>query len=65
MRRALGRFLQACGLIIAPMALLYYIENAGRAAEGRLASMELLILATAAGIFILGRLLEGGRRPGP
>ena len=64
MRRALGRFLQACGLVIAPMALFYYIENAGRAAEGRLASMELLILATAAGIFILGRLIEG-RRPEP
>lgn len=57
-RRAVGRFLQACGLVLAPMALLYYFENAGRANEGELAKNELLILASAAGIFILGRIIE-------
>ncbi len=40
------------------MALLYYFDNAGRANEGELAKNELLILASAAGIFILGRMIE-------
>jgi hypothetical protein len=56
--RILGRFLQACGLVLAPMALFYYFEKAGQADEGRLAGMELTILASAAAIFITGRLLD-------
>jgi hypothetical protein len=54
----LGRFLQASGLILAPMALFYYFDNVGKADEGRLASMELTILASAAAIFLLGRFLS-------
>jgi hypothetical protein len=58
----LGRFLQACGLILAPMALFYYFDNKGRTREFGLGTMEWMILGIAVLIFLLGRFLEN-RRP--
>ena len=57
----LGRFLQACGLILAPMALLYYFDNKGRTREFGLGTMEWMILGTAVLLFLLGRFLENRR----
>ena len=50
----LGRFLQVFGLIVVPMALLYYFTNQGRADEANLMFGELSILAAGAGSFLLG-----------
>jgi len=60
---SLGRFLQACGLILAPMALFYYFDNKGRThGEFGLGTVEWMILGIAVLIFLLGRFLEN-RRP--
>ena len=61
--RTLGRFLQACGLVLAPMAIFYYFENRGKTAELGLGVMEWVILLTAVVIFLLGRWLEDRGRP--
>ena len=53
----LGRFLQVFGLIIVPMALLYYFSNQGRADEAKLMFGELSILAAGAGSFVVGNAL--------
>lgn len=50
----LGRFLQVFGLIIVPMALLYYFANQGRADEAKLMFGELSILGAGAGSFVVG-----------
>ena len=50
----LGRFLQVFGLIIVPMALLYYFSNQGRASEARLMLGELSILAAGAVSLVVG-----------
>lgn len=55
--RALGRFLQLFGLIIVPMALLYYYLNLGQASETKLMFGELTILLVGATIFLLGKSL--------
>jgi hypothetical protein len=53
----LGRFLQLFGLIIVPMALLYYFLNQGRDSEAKLMFGELCILAVGATSFLLGKTL--------
>jgi len=53
-----GKLLQLFGLVIVPMALLYYFSNQGRASEGRLMFGELLILACGALCFVAGRALS-------
>jgi len=58
MKFSLGRFLQACGLIVVPMALFYYIDHAGTVSDLGLGATEWAILTTGMGIFLLGRYLE-------
>ena len=53
----LGTLLQLFGLVIVPMALLYYFSNQGRASEGRLMFGELLILAFGVLCFLAGKAL--------
>lgn len=58
--QALGRLLQLFGLVLVPMALIYYFANQGRVSEDQLASLshgELILLAAGAGVFLLGILL--------
>ena len=50
----LGRCLQLFGLVIVPMALLYYGCNRGRASEAKLMFGELSILLLGACCFLLG-----------
>lgn len=45
------------GLIIVPMALIYYFSNQGRASEAKLMAGELSILAIGAASFLLGKVL--------
>jgi hypothetical protein len=59
---ALGRSLQVVGLVIVPMALLYYFARGNRsgaegASEAQLMFGELFILALGAGVFWLGNYL--------
>jgi hypothetical protein len=56
-----GKLLQLFGLIIVPMALLYYVSNRGRASEARLMFGELLIVGLGAACFLAGRALSGRR----
>ncbi len=52
-----GRILQLFGLIIVPMALLYYVSQQGRASEAKLMLGELSILGIGACAFVLGNTL--------
>ncbi len=45
------------GLVIVPMALIYYFSNQGRASEARLMFGELSILAIAVASFCIGNVL--------
>lgn len=54
MRQAIGRLLQLFGLVLVPMALLFYFRHQGQASEAELMHGELLILAVGAGIFLTG-----------
>lgn len=54
--RTAGKTLQMIGLVLAPIALFHGIE--GGSAQG-VAQRELMILAAAGAIFLLGRWLEG------
>lgn len=58
--KELGRLLQITGLVVVPMALLYYFTNretVGEAQQVRLMYGELTILAVGAGLFVLGNYL--------
>jgi hypothetical protein len=59
MQQSLGRFLQLFGLVLVPMALIYYFTRQGRADESELMFGELSILAVGAGVFLLGKRLAG------
>ncbi len=52
-----GRALQLFGLIIGPMALIYYFSNQGIVSEARLMFGELSILAIAVASFCIGNVL--------
>jgi hypothetical protein len=52
---ALGRALQFLGLVIVPMALMFYFRRQGEAPESELMFGELAILALGAGIFLAGQ----------
>jgi hypothetical protein len=52
-----GRALQMFGLVIVPMALIYYFSNQGRASEASLMFGELSILAIGAASFWIGNVL--------
>jgi hypothetical protein len=54
---AFGRFLQLFGLVVVPMALLYYVTHRGEAGEAELMFGELSILALGALSFLLGSVL--------
>jgi len=56
-----GRALQMIGLVLAPIALIQAID--GGSGQG-VAQRELMMLGVAAGVFLLGRWLEGRGRPG-
>jgi hypothetical protein len=56
--RALGGFLQFLGLVIVPMALIYYWRNQGREDEARLMFGELTILLVGATVFLLGKTIS-------
>ncbi len=53
----LGRALQLFGLIVVPMALIYYFANEGRADESTLMFGELMILGVGAASFLIGNVL--------
>ncbi len=55
----LARALQLIGLVLAPIALFHGIE--GGSGQG-VAQRELMLLAVAGAIFLLGRFLEGAAR---
>ena len=55
----LGRALQLFGLVIGPMALIYYFSNQGQVSEARLMFGELSILAIAVVSFCIGNALLG------
>ncbi len=58
--KELGRLLQIVGLVVVPMALLYYVTNRGSVGELqeiKLMYGELSILAVGAGFFVLGNYL--------
>jgi len=59
--QSLGRLLQLLGLVIVPMALLYYFSEHGRVAESKLMFGELSILAVGALLFLIGLALARGR----
>ncbi len=52
----IGRTLQLFGLIIVPMALIYYFQHQGQASESTLMFGELSILAIGAASFWVGSL---------
>ena len=52
---ALGKFLQLFGLVIVPMALIYYWSHKNEASEAKLMFGELSILALGVVCFLLGR----------
>ena len=54
-----GRALQMIGLVLAPIALIQALD--GGSGQG-VAQRELMMLAVAAGVFLLGRFLEGRSR---
>ena len=55
--QSVGRVLQIFGLVIVPMALIYYFDHRSQASEARLMYGELMILALGAAIFVLGNYL--------
>lgn len=55
--QTLGKALQMFGLIIVPMALIFYFSNQGRLTEARLMFGELSILAIGAASFFIGNVL--------
>jgi hypothetical protein len=56
---AVGKFLQAVGLVLAPVALFYGMK----AGENRGAiAVELGLLGAAVGVFLIGRWVEGRAR---
>ena len=55
----IGRSLQMFGLVIGPMALIYYFSNQGLASDARLMFGELSILAIAVVCFCIGNVLLG------
>ncbi|MCZ6794960.1 MAG: hypothetical protein O7J95_15250 [Planctomycetota bacterium] len=55
--QAFGRTLQFFGLVLVPMALIYYFSNQGLTAEAELMTGELTILAVGAGIFLVGNVM--------
>ncbi|HLU50510.1 MAG TPA: hypothetical protein VK116_20575 [Planctomycetota bacterium] len=57
MRQAIGRTFQFLGLVLVPMALLYYFQHQGQTSETELMYGELMILAIGAGIFWTGHCL--------
>jgi hypothetical protein len=50
------------GLVIVPMALIYYFSNQGRTSEAKLMFGELSILAIGATSFFVGNVLLGKQR---
>ena len=52
-----GRALQMFGLVIGPMALIFYFSNQGRMSEAKLMFGELSILAIAVASFCIGNVL--------
>ncbi len=57
--RSAGRLLQFLGLIIVPMALIYYVSNTGRVGEAQLMFGELALLGVGLGVFLLGKRCAG------
>ncbi len=55
----LGRGLQMFGLVVVPMALIYYFSNRGRETEAKLMFGELTILALGAASFWIGHIIQG------
>ena len=55
--QTLGKALQMFGLVIGPMALIYYFSNRGLVSEARLMFGELSILAISVGSFCIGNVL--------
>ncbi len=53
----IGRALQMFGLVIGPMALIYYFSNKGLVSEARLMFGELSILAISVVSFCIGNVL--------
>lgn len=56
---AVGKFLQALGLVLAPVALLYGVQAGEK--KGAIA-LELGLLGAAVGVFLIGRWIEGRAR---
>ena len=59
--QALGKLLQFLGLVIVPMALLYYVTEKGQVSDSKLMFGELSILALGALVFLLGRAIARER----
>ena len=55
--QSFGRFLQLVGLMLVPMALVFYFGLHGTVSERRLLAAELSILGVGAGVFLLGNRL--------
>jgi hypothetical protein len=56
---AVGKFLQAVGLVLAPVALFYGIQAGDRKGAS---ALELGLLGAAVGVFLIGRWVEGRAR---
>ncbi len=54
----LAKLLQLLGLVIVPMALLYYAFNRERVQESKLMFGELLLLGLGSLVFLVGRSLD-------
>ena len=52
-----GRALQIFGLILVPMALVYYFSEQGKVDESKLMFGELMILAGGAACFWVGKMM--------
>jgi hypothetical protein len=57
--QSFGRLLQVLGLVIVPMALVYYIAGRGQVCDSKLMFGELTILAVGALLFLIGKALLG------
>ena len=57
--QVLGRALQLFGIVVVPMALIYYFSQVGQKGESELMFGELAILMLGAGCFWIGNTILG------
>jgi hypothetical protein len=59
--QSFGRLLQMLGLVIVPLALVYYVAGSGTVRDSKLMVGELTILGVGVLFFLIGRTLSGSK----